>query len=79
MSQRHLELGEASTAFAPCSCGAVEWRVYADEGMRVCTQCSAQLAYIEEGIEDDELDRWIHSLFSSPMCITPSLQTNRVR
>jgi|AntAceMinimDraft_5_1070358.scaffolds.fasta_scaffold32572_3 hypothetical protein len=57
----------------------MEWRVYADEGMRVCTQCSAQLAYIEEGIEDDELDRWIHSLFYSPMCITTSLQTNRVR
>lgn len=32
--------------------------MYADEGIRVCTQCSGQLAYIEEGIEDDELDRF---------------------
>jgi len=58
MSQRsHADLGELSTTFGQCSCGGVEWRVYADEGMRVCTQCSAQLAYIEEGIEDDEIDR----------------------
>jgi len=39
--------------------------VYADEGIRVCTQCSGQLAYIEEGIEDDELDRFTFFSFVS--------------
>lgn len=39
--------------------------MYADEGIRVCTQCSGQLAYIEEGIEDDELDRFTFFSFVS--------------
>jgi len=73
MSQDHLRLGETSTAFAPCSCGCEEWQVYADEGIRVCTQCSGQLAYIEEGIEDDELDRfesWFEELVIDLSCRT---------
>ena len=57
MSQS-LNVSDERTDFAPCACGNITWLVEADSGVRTCSLCQTQVAFIEEGIEDDQIDQF---------------------